>query len=184
MNLIAPPLARVPTSAPTDLLQYLVTLQQRVDQLSRLVMANGDGVGGTLPAFLPKSRTWCFGKIAEDGGSGGTSRARISGKATNFAGAGFYLPDGFLAYYFQQVYDEAPWQGVVVENGIETQLGTDGEVIDAAVPLNGEKYQVGDLVFLIRTFPHWTINNRVVNLRDIDLVCDDETGQATVIKTP
>lgn len=177
-----PPPFRPGGNISNELAQWMRDIQSRVDWLNNMWLGT-QHVGGTMPGLKPDMRDWCFGKITEDGGSGGASQQKNASAVTNYAGPGFYLPTGFPAYAFEQVYDETPEEGVVIPGGIETQFDETGqEVANAAVPLNGETWRAGDIVFLWRRPPHWTIISGRPGVRDIDIVCDDETGTATIIK--
>lgn len=177
-----PPPFRPGGNISNDLVRWMRDIQSRLDWLNNM-MLGVQNVGGTMPGLRPEDRMWCFGKLLDEGGSGGVSQEKHASAVTNFEGAGFYLPSGFLAYAFEQVYDETPEEGVVVPEGIATGFDETGQVVaDAAVPLNGETWRAGDIVFLWRRPPHWSIVGARPGVRDVDIDCDDETGTATIIK--
>lgn len=189
MNNIPPPIPTPKSTSPMEVLAWMRSVTARLDWLSRMPPPQF-GAGGSIPAAPYEDRKFCFGKIRDDGGSGAWSQSLHNYGVTNPAGVGFYLPNGFLAYAFDQVYDDTPWEGIEIVNGIKTRFGDaaagspDGQsVVNAAVTLNGETWRRGDVVFLVKCPPHWSIIGRP-SPRDVDIVCDDETGTATIIKEP
>jgi hypothetical protein len=159
---IPPPPRRLPLSAELDVQNAIKQLQQRVDYLSRFNGPPQDEytphvTGGTMPAMVPGQREFCFGVIRSDEASGSGSGSG-SGHIADFPGAGFYDRDGYLAYSFDQLYDDHPWTGQVVVGGITTLFNadkTDGS--NFAYVLNGEELSTGTKVVLKRAGRHWVV---------------------------
>jgi len=142
---------RIPYDASPPQRQWMRRTDEQLDSISRY---QGEHVqGGTMPTEVPSPQVFIYGQIrAEGSGSGG------SGFSLDPAGEGFTDEEGYLAYAFDQIYDDFPWKGVIVPNGVTTtlpQTGTSGA--NYAYPLNGDSWLAGQNVLLKKAASHWVI---------------------------
>lgn len=127
------------------------------EQLASLSRFQGPGVsGGTLPTQVPQDIQFITGQIRIEGsGSGGSGSGQFS---LDPVGAGFTDDEGYLAYAFDQTYNDRPWKGEVIVGGVSTTLQNGGVVgVNYAYPLNGETWEEGANVLLKRAGNHWII---------------------------
>lgn len=106
-----------------------------------------------MPTEVVPFEEWIFGQIRLEGSGSGSGSFSV-----NPDGVGFTDEEGYLAYAFDQIYDQYPWKGVVIENGITTIL-PHGTVAGAnyAYPLNSDFFDEGVNVILKRCGIHWVI---------------------------
>lgn len=109
-----------------------------------------------MPTQVIPPLVWIFGQIrAEGSGSGSGSGNQFS---VDPEGIGFTDEEGYLAYAFDQIYDDYPWKGVVIPHGITTtlpQAGIGGA--NYAYPLNQDVIEDGVNVILKKAGNHWVI---------------------------
>lgn len=120
------------------------------------VMARYQGVnvaGGTMPTQVPDGLEWIFGQIRAEGSGSGSGSFSLDP-----AGTGFTDEEGYLAYAFDQIYDDYPWKGIVIANGITTTLPHTGvSGANYAYPLNQDTFDDGVNVILKKAGLHWVI---------------------------
>lgn len=143
---------RVPGNLPPAETQWMRRTTAQLEQMGRLQGVNL--AGGTIPTEVVDVPVFITGKIRADGTGSGTGSFSLDP-----SGVGFTDSEGYLAYAFDQTYDDAPWKGELVPEGITTVLPGNGstEGSDFAYPLNADLWQEGDNVLLKRAGDHWFI---------------------------